>query len=199
MKKITNILFSTIILLIISCNSATKKEEPKNASSNNTSNTATSNATQTDTNNVNTTKPSDKAVANINKNYIVDYKAVGNIKLDMTKAEVLKLFPNATESTILNEVEIPCLDVKDTDGSLLYKVGIDDGKKVSVIITSNKNMKTVSGIKVGSTLAEAKKIYPDIKVSLVEGEWVAFAEKRFLSFTLTGNTNDSKVTEIWVS
>ncbi len=133
------------------------------------------------------------------KTYIVDYQAMGAIKLDMPKNEVLKLYPNAKLSTILNEAEIPCLDVLDTDGSLLYKVGIENGKTVSVIISTHKKIKTKSGIKIGSSLSDAKKIYPDIKVSMIEGQWVAFAEKRFLSFTLSGSTNDSKVTEIWVN
>jgi hypothetical protein len=190
--------------LFISCKNG------KTDNANSTANSATagtpvvavvdSNNTESKNTNIpNASVQSTTTIAEKDKTYVVDYKAMGAIKLDMPKAEVLKLYPNAKEGTILSEAEIPCLDIMDKDGSLLYKVGIENGKSVSVIISTNKNVKTVSGIGIGSTLAEAKKIYPDIKVSMIEGQWVASAEKRSLSFTVSGSNNDAKVTEIWVN
>jgi hypothetical protein len=195
--------FFCAFTLLISCKNG------KTDNSNSTVSTTTSTPVKTvvdfnKTESKNNTTPnagvqSTATIAEKDNTYIVDYRAMGAIKLDMAKAAVLKLYPNAKSSKIINEVEIPCLDIMDKDGSLLYKVGIENGKSVSVIISTNKNVKTVSGIKIGSSLAEAKKIYPDIKVSMIEGQWVASAEKRSLSFTVSGSTDDAKVTEIWVN
>jgi hypothetical protein len=203
MKKLQYLSMASAFALLLSCNN---DKTEKNVAPNNTAvnpaqtvadtNKAATNKTET-TNTVNNTNAG--TTEEKEKTYVIDYRAMGAIKLNMPKADVLNLFPNAKLGIIIGEMNIPCLDVMDKDGSLLYKVGIEDGKTVSVIITSNTKMKTVSGIAVGSTLTQAKKIYPDIKVSMIEGEWVAFAEKRFMSFTLNGSGGDAKVTEIYVN
>lgn len=200
MNKIKYLYIASIFTLLYSCKNGKTENTGSTSSSKNASTSVepTAPSNKTEPNNATTTNSNGTKIVN-DKTYVVDYRAMGAIKLDMLKVDVLKLYPNAKPGTIVGEMDIPCLEVMDLDGSLLYKVGIENDKTVSAIISSNKKMKTVSGIAVGSTLAAAKKLYPDIKVSMIEGEWVAFASKRHLSFTLDGSSENSKITEIWVN
>ncbi len=162
MRKSCFILLSAGVTFLSSCNNENKQGQPE------------------------VVEKKEGPIVELNKTlYLIGTHSMGGIKIGMTKAEVLKLYPNAKEDTIKLEADVPCLSILHTDGSLLFSAGYE-GDSITILESQHMKMKTAAGIGVGSVYTALKTTYPDLIVANIEG-YVGFSDKEKISFTLEGD------------
>ena len=131
--------------------------------------------------------------------YLITSQSMGKIKLGITRAEVLSLYPYAKEDTVILEAEMPALTVFDMDGSKLFSATIEEDKVIG-LITSNPKMKTAKGIQTGSLYPLLKENFKDLEFSNSEGLF-AFSKSANLLFSIEGEVtfkikNDEVTNEV---
>lgn len=158
MKKIFLTTFITTAVLMQACKSADKKEEKVIPV------TATGTASVIDS-----------------TVYLITSQSMGKVKLDMTKAEMLALYPSAKEDTINLEATMTALTVYDADNNKLFSAMYEDNKIIG-LMTENAKMKTATGIKVGSLYPALKENFKDLEFSNSEGLFASSSSANLLFF-----------------
>ncbi len=121
--------------------------------------------------------------------YLVAPKQMGFAKIGMTKAELLKFYANMKADTLRMEMELPCWNIYDTDGKILFQAACEDGKdSVTFLFSTHPKMRTAQGIKIGSHYQELKAAFPDIEIDMAEG-LRAFSPSTKMSFGVIGEVD----------
>ena len=120
--------------------------------------------------------------------YLAAEHRMGHAKIGMSKADLLKFYPNLVADTIQSEsVEIPAWTILDTDGKTLFLALHDDEKTdtITFLISENPKMHTVEGIKVGSDYTDLQKAFPDLTIGFAEG-YRAESKAKSMAFGIQG-------------
>jgi hypothetical protein len=119
--------------------------------------------------------------------YLAGEHFMGNAKIGMSKANLLKFYPNLKADTIVIEGELPCWTITDTDGKPLFWAIHTDEKTdtITYLISDHPKMHTAEGIKVGSDYKDLQKVFPDLTISFAEG-YVAHSKAKSMSFGIVG-------------
>ena len=118
--------------------------------------------------------------------YLAAEHQMGNAKIGMLKADLLKFYPNLKEDTLAMEGELPAWTIADTDGKILFWAAHEEGDSITFLISENPKMHTAEGIKVGSSYADLQKIFPDLTISFVEG-LRAYSKAKSMAFGIMGD------------
>jgi hypothetical protein len=120
--------------------------------------------------------------------YLAGEHFMGNAKIGMPKANLLKFYPNLKVDTIVIESELPCWTITDTDGKPLFWAIHTDEKTdtITYLISDHPKMRTAEGIKVGSDYKDLQKVLPDLTVDFAEG-YRASSKAKSMSFGLKGD------------
>ena len=113
---------------------------------------------------------------------------MGHAKMGMSKADLLKFYPNLKADTIAIESELPCWTISDTDGKPLFWAIHADEKMdtITYLISDNPKMHTAEGIKVGSDYKELQKAFPDLTIGFAEG-YRAYSKAKSMAFGIQGD------------
>jgi hypothetical protein len=125
---------------------------------------------------------------NVDGSYIITGQSMGKVKMGMTKAEVLAMYPAAKEDTVNLEAQLSALAISDVDGTLLFQAIYDEANKIAGFVTENPKMATAQGIKVGSLYPALKENFNDLEFSFSEGLHASSAAANLL-FTVEGDVN----------
>lgn len=103
--------------------------------------------------------------------YLYAPHQMGFAKFGMTKADLLKFYPNVKADTLRLEAEVPCWNIYDTDGKLLFQAGrSEEGRDtVSFFLSLNPKMHSAKGNKIGSSYEALQAEFPDIELGMAEG------------------------------
>jgi hypothetical protein len=113
--------------------------------------------------------------------YLITSQSMGKVKLNMTKNEVLALYPQSKEDTINLELSMPALTIYDADNTKLFSAIYEENMVVG-LITENAKMQTAAGIKVGSLYPALKENFKDLTFSNSEGLFASSTAANFLFF-----------------
>jgi hypothetical protein len=136
--------------------------------------------------NVNTSSTATTKTTSDSSRYLIEDRTMGKIKVGMTKADVLKLYPTAKEDVVNLEAEVPCLAILDADSTILFQATYEGSDTIRMLITESTKMKSANGIKVGSLYSAINAIYSDLTVSQGEG-YFGISEKGNIMFALEGD------------
>jgi hypothetical protein len=121
--------------------------------------------------------------------YLVASGQMGNAKIGMTKADLLKFYPKMKADTLQLEGELPCWRIEDTNGDTLFMAAHEEGKdSITFLFSMSPKMHTAQGVKIGDNYERLKAIYRDLTVGLAEG-LMASSESARIAFHLLGEAD----------
>jgi hypothetical protein len=120
--------------------------------------------------------------------YLAGMHFMGHAKIGMSKADLLKFYPNLVSDSTQSEGEdIPTWTILDTDGKPLFSALHADEKTdtITYLMSVHPKMHTAEGIKVGSDYKDLQKAFPDLTIGFAEG-YLAVSKAKSMAFGIQG-------------